>query len=91
MAAGLNPSEIEAIMASIRRIHAELGVTVMLIEHVMEMVMNLSQRVIVLDYGRKIAEGDPRRSSATRRSSRPTSANATCANTPQKSEADIVP
>jgi branched-chain amino acid transport system ATP-binding protein len=60
VAAGLNPSEIEAITATIRRIHSELGVTVMLIEHVMEMVMNLSQRVVVLDYGQKIAEGDPR-------------------------------
>jgi branched-chain amino acid transport system ATP-binding protein len=60
VAAGLNPSEIEATMAGIRRIHAELGVTVMLIEHVMELVMNISQRVIVLDYGRKIAEGLPK-------------------------------
>jgi branched-chain amino acid transport system ATP-binding protein len=60
VAAGLNPSEIEAITATIRRIHSALGVTVMLIEHVMEMVMNLSQRVVVLDYGQKIAEGDPR-------------------------------
>ena len=59
VAAGLNPSEIEATMAGIRRIHAELGVTVMLIEHVMELVMNISHRVIVLDYGRKIAEGCP--------------------------------
>jgi branched-chain amino acid transport system ATP-binding protein len=60
VAAGLNPSEIEATMAGIRRIHAELGVTVMLIEHVMELVMNISHRVIVLDYGRKIAEGLPK-------------------------------
>jgi branched-chain amino acid transport system ATP-binding protein len=60
VAAGLNPSEIEAITATIHRIHSALGVTVMLIEHVMEMVMNLSQRVVVLDYGQKIAEGDPR-------------------------------
>jgi len=59
VAAGLNPSEIEATMAGIRRIHAELGVTVMLIEHVMELVMNISHRVIVLDYGRKIADGRP--------------------------------
>jgi branched-chain amino acid transport system ATP-binding protein len=59
VAAGLNPSEIEDIMAGIRHIHADLGITVMLIEHVMELVMNVSQRVIVLDYGRKIAEGLP--------------------------------
>ena len=60
VAAGLNPCEIEATMAGIRRISAEFGVSVMLIEHVMELVMNISQRVIVLDYGRKIAEGCPR-------------------------------
>ena len=60
VAAGLNPSEIEATMAGIRRINAEHGVTVMLIEHVMELVMNISHRVIVLDYGRKIAEGCPK-------------------------------
>ncbi len=59
VAAGLNPSEIEEIMANIRHIHTDLGVTVMLIEHVMELVMNISHRVIVLDSGRKIAEGDP--------------------------------
>jgi branched-chain amino acid transport system ATP-binding protein len=59
VAAGLNPSEIEGIMGSIRHVHGERGVTVMLIEHVMELVMNISRRVIVLDYGRKIAEGSP--------------------------------
>jgi branched-chain amino acid transport system ATP-binding protein len=59
VAAGLNPSEIEEIMASIRSVHEEMGVTVMLIEHVMELVMKISQRVIVLDYGEKIADGNP--------------------------------
>jgi branched-chain amino acid transport system ATP-binding protein len=60
VAAGLNPAEIEDIMSSIRHIQADLGISVMLIEHVMELVMNVSQRVIVLDYGKKIAEGHPR-------------------------------
>lgn len=60
VAAGLNPSEIEEILTIIKHIHDDLGVTVMLIEHVMELVMNLSDRVIVLDYGQKIADGKPR-------------------------------
>jgi len=59
VAAGLNPSEIEEILASIRHIHYDLGITVMLIEHVMELVMKISDRVIVLDSGKKIAEGNP--------------------------------
>jgi branched-chain amino acid transport system ATP-binding protein len=59
VAAGLNPSEIEEMIKTIRFIHSELGITIMLIEHVMEMVIKVSHRVMVLDYGRKIAEGDP--------------------------------
>jgi len=59
VAAGLNPSEIEEVMAIIRHIHNNMGITVMLIEHVMELVMNISDRVIVLDSGRKIADGKP--------------------------------
>jgi branched-chain amino acid transport system ATP-binding protein len=59
VAAGLNPSEIEDMMSSIRSVHEEMGVTVMLIEHVMELVMKISHRVIVLDYGEKIADGNP--------------------------------
>ncbi len=59
VAAGLNPNEIDEIMASIRHVHDDMGITVMLIEHVMELVMKISHRVIVLDYGEKIAEGDP--------------------------------
>ena len=59
VAAGLNPGEIDEILSSIRLIHDKLGVTVMLIEHVMELVMQVSDRIIVLDYGRKIADGKP--------------------------------
>lgn len=59
VAAGLNPNEIEEIMGTIRHVHEDLGATVMLIEHVMELVMKVSHRVIVLDSGEKIAEGDP--------------------------------
>ncbi|HIJ35892.1 MAG TPA: ABC transporter ATP-binding protein [Deltaproteobacteria bacterium] len=59
VAAGLNPSEIEGIMAGIKHIHEQMGITVILIEHVMELVMKVSHRLIVLDYGEKIAEGDP--------------------------------
>jgi branched-chain amino acid transport system ATP-binding protein len=59
VAAGLNPSEIDEIMTIIKHVHDDLGVTVMLIEHVMELVMKVSHRVVVLDYGQKIAEGEP--------------------------------
>jgi branched-chain amino acid transport system ATP-binding protein len=60
VAAGLTPLEVEGIVSIIHFIHGELHVTVILIEHVMEMVMNVCHRVIVLDYGAKIAEGLPR-------------------------------
>ncbi|KPJ75233.1 MAG: ABC transporter [Deltaproteobacteria bacterium SG8_13] len=60
VAAGLNPSEVDEIMSGIRHVHNDMGITVMLIEHVMELVMKISDRVIVLDYGQKIAEGQPR-------------------------------
>ena len=59
VAAGLNPTEIEQTISVIRQIHFDMGVTVVLIEHVMELVMNLSQRVIVLDSGTLIANGKP--------------------------------
>ncbi len=59
LAAGLNPGEIEEIMKTIRHVHQDMGVTVVLIEHVMELVMNVCDRLIVLDYGQKISEGAP--------------------------------
>jgi ABC-type branched-subunit amino acid transport system ATPase component len=57
-AAGMNPSETAALMALIRRIR-DRGITVLLIEHHMSLVMGISDRVAVLDYGVKIAEGTP--------------------------------
>ena len=59
VAAGLNPTEIEEIMGIIRHVHEDMGVTIILIEHVMELVMRVSHRVIVLESGRKIADGKP--------------------------------
>ncbi len=55
-AAGLNPKETIEIDKLIRRI-ADSGVTVVLVEHDMKLVMNLSDRILVLDYGRKLVEG----------------------------------
>jgi branched-chain amino acid transport system ATP-binding protein len=59
VAAGLNPSEIDQMINVIRWVHSELKITVFLIEHVMELVMRLSHRVLVLDSGLLVAEGDP--------------------------------
>jgi branched-chain amino acid transport system ATP-binding protein len=56
---GLTPTETAAAVDLVRRIHAELGLTLCVVEHVMEVVMPLSGRVVVLDYGEKIAEGTP--------------------------------
>ncbi|HET7339997.1 MAG TPA: ABC transporter ATP-binding protein [Methylomirabilota bacterium] len=56
---GLTPLETTAAVQLVRRIHDELGVTLCVVEHVMEVVMPLSHRVVVLDYGVKIAEGPP--------------------------------
>jgi ABC-type branched-subunit amino acid transport system ATPase component len=57
-AAGKNPSETAELMTLIRKIR-ERGITVLLIEHHMSLVMGISDRVAVLDYGVKIAEGTP--------------------------------
>ena len=63
--AGLNPSEVADMLDVIRAIRDQ-GVTILMIEHLMHAVMNVSDRVVVLDYGRKIADGTPPRSPATR-------------------------
>ncbi len=57
--AGMNPRETEETMALIRRLRDELGITIVLIEHDMKVVMNISDIISVLDYGEKIAEGTP--------------------------------
>ena len=57
-AAGLNYDEKERLMGLIRRIREELKITIFLIEHDMGLVMRISEKVIVIDYGKKIAEGD---------------------------------
>lgn len=56
--AGLNPSEISVMVETIRKIR-DTGITIIMIEHVMHAVMNVSDRLIVLDYGQLIAEGTP--------------------------------
>jgi branched-chain amino acid transport system ATP-binding protein len=57
-AAGMNPTEKAALMSLIQRIREE-GVTILIIEHDMKVVMGISDRIAVLDYGEKIAEGSP--------------------------------
>jgi branched-chain amino acid transport system ATP-binding protein len=56
--AGMNPQETSEATGLIRRLRDELGLTVVLIEHDMRLVMSISERISVLDYGTKIAEGD---------------------------------
>jgi branched-chain amino acid transport system ATP-binding protein len=56
--AGLNSSEIDGMVQTVLKIR-EQGVTILMIEHVMKAVMNVSDRIMVLDYGEQIAEGSP--------------------------------
>jgi branched-chain amino acid transport system ATP-binding protein len=58
-AAGLNPNESEALNALLLRIREETGTSILLIEHDMQVVMGISDHIVVLDYGRKIADGTP--------------------------------
>jgi branched-chain amino acid transport system ATP-binding protein len=56
--AGLTPGEIQRAIALVRRIHG-LGITILIVEHIMEVIMTLAQRVLVLNHGRTIAQGQP--------------------------------
>jgi len=58
--AGMNPAETHRMTEFIGRLRDELGITILLIEHHMRVVMGISERITVLDYGEKIAEGAPR-------------------------------
>jgi branched-chain amino acid transport system ATP-binding protein len=58
-AAGMNPRESQDLMDFIRHLRDALGITILLIEHQMRVVMGISEKVSVLDYGKKIAEGTP--------------------------------
>ncbi|MEO0360842.1 MAG: ATP-binding cassette domain-containing protein, partial [Pseudomonadota bacterium] len=58
-AGGLNHDEVEELGGLIRRVRDDRGVTVLLVEHHMSLVMSVSDRVVVLNFGRKIAEGSP--------------------------------
>jgi branched-chain amino acid transport system ATP-binding protein len=56
--AGLNSSEIDSMIQTVLKIR-EMGITIIMIEHLMKAVMNVSDRIVVLDYGIQIAEGNP--------------------------------
>ncbi len=56
--AGLNPSEVDELLKLLKEIN-ESGIAILMVEHVMRAVMNISERIIVMDYGVKIAEGTP--------------------------------
>jgi branched-chain amino acid transport system ATP-binding protein len=58
-ATGLTHSEVNEFSEVIRRIRSDHGLTILLVEHHMGLVMSISENVVVLDFGRKIAEGSP--------------------------------
>jgi branched-chain amino acid transport system ATP-binding protein len=63
--AGLNPSEVNTFLDLIKRIHS-LGVTLIIVEHVMRAIMSIANRILVLHLGEKLAEGEPQEISTNR-------------------------
>ncbi len=57
--AGLNPTEINEQIEIVKKIRTEKGITILVIEHHMKVIMSISDRIVVLNYGQKIAEGTP--------------------------------
>ncbi len=57
--AGLNPTEVDVFVDLIRKIHKEESLTIIIVEHVMRALMSISERIVVLNQGAKIAEGLP--------------------------------
>jgi len=57
--AGLNPTEINEQIEIVKKIRSERGITILIIEHHMKVIMSVSDRIVVLSYGQKIAEGTP--------------------------------
>lgn len=57
--AGLNPTEINEQIEIVKKIRSEKGITILVIEHHMKVIMSISDRIVVLNYGQKIAEGTP--------------------------------
>jgi len=58
-ASGLAHAEVQELGETIKNVRDRFGLTILLVEHHMQMVMGISDKVVVLDFGRKIAEGDP--------------------------------